>query len=88
MSGLRQLVRRGAITKPIAREALSAYSELPLIHHEHAKVLARAFDLETFSAYDAIYVALAERLGAPLLTTDRRLARAVASTRGIGVTLA
>jgi hydrogenase maturation protease len=31
----------------------------------------------TFSAYDACYVALAERLDAALLTADRRLARAV-----------
>lgn len=29
------------------------------------------------SAHDATYVALAERLDAPLLTADRRLARAV-----------
>lgn len=32
---------------------------------------------ENVSAYDATYVALAERLGAALLTADRKLARAV-----------
>ncbi|HEX9405892.1 MAG TPA: type II toxin-antitoxin system VapC family toxin [Thermoanaerobaculia bacterium] len=30
-----------------------------------------------FTPYDAVYVALSERLGAPLLTADTRLARAV-----------
>ena len=29
------------------------------------------------SVYDGLYVALAERLGAPLVTLDARLARAV-----------
>lgn len=32
---------------------------------------------ENFTAYDATYVALAEHLGADLLTTDAPLARAV-----------
>ena len=35
------------------------------------------------SSYDAAYVALAERLGAPLITGDARLARAP----GIGCTV-
>jgi predicted nucleic acid-binding protein len=38
----------------------------------------RILDLRpNFSAYDATYVALAERLAAGLLTADERLARAV-----------
>lgn len=37
----------------------------------------RAWELRTnLSAYDALYVALAEQLNAPLLTADARLARA------------
>lgn len=70
------------------QDALGVYRDLPLVRHEHRPLLQRALELETFSAYDAIYVALAERLGARLLTTDQRLARAVTSTRGIRVTLA
>lgn len=82
------MVRRKVVSRTRAHEALEDYGDLRLIRHDHRTLLARAFDLETFSAYDAIYVALAERLGARLLTTDRRLARAVASTRGVAVTLA
>jgi len=44
------------------------------------------FDLRAnFSAYDATYVALAEQLGAELLTTDDRLARAAREQTGIPV---
>lgn len=87
ISALRHTVRRAAITKQRAREALEDYGDLPLTRHAHKPLLDRAFELETFFAYDGIYVALAERLGARLLTTDRRLARAVAATRGIRVGL-
>jgi predicted nucleic acid-binding protein len=82
------VVRRGLIGTLRAREALDDYSALPLVRHDHAAFLARAFDLATLSAYDAIYVALAERLDAALLTTDLRLARAVAASRGLRVALA
>lgn len=85
---LRKVVRRGLISKQRAREALDDYMALSLDRHDHLAVLRRAFDLETFSARDAVYVALAERLDAALLTTDLRLARAVASSRGLRVPLA
>jgi len=40
--------------------------------------MARIFELrDNFSSYDATYVALAESIGAELLTSDGRLARAV-----------
>jgi predicted nucleic acid-binding protein len=50
-----------------------------MTRHRHASLLERALQLrESFTAYDASYVALAERLEARLLTLDRRLAAAVA----------
>lgn len=88
IAALRQIVRRGLIGTQRAREALEDYLALPLNRREHVAVLARAFDLATFSARDAIYVALAERLDAELLTTDLRLARAVAASRNVRVALA
>ena len=46
--------------------------------YPHDVLLPRVWELRTnLTAYDAVYVALAEALGAPLLTRDRRLAGAV-----------
>lgn len=42
-----------------------------------APLMSRVWELRrTVSAPDACYVAVAERLGAPLMTVDRRLSRA------------
>jgi predicted nucleic acid-binding protein len=42
---------------------------------EHTPLLARCWELrDNLTIYDAVYVALAEALQAPLLTGDRRLA--------------
>lgn len=70
------LARRLGIER--ARTALRDYLDLPLVRHGHRQLLARIVELrENFSAYDAAYVALAEALGAHLLTADVPLARAV-----------
>lgn len=46
----------------------------------HAALLNRALDLAgSLTAYDALYVALAEVTETPLLTRDRKLARAASS---------
>jgi predicted nucleic acid-binding protein len=46
--------------------------------HEHRHLLSRAWELRyNVRGWDAMYVALAERLDATLITTDARLARAV-----------
>jgi predicted nucleic acid-binding protein len=65
------------MTAPQMRELLLAYAELPLQRHRHLRLVGRAFELrDNFAPADSFYVALAERLEAPLLTADRRLARA------------
>lgn len=60
---------------------------MPLTRHGHTSLLPRVFELRAnFSAYDATYVALAESIGAEILTTDDRLAVAVASHTAVAIT--
>jgi len=73
-----KVVRRGFIPDQVARDVVE---RLPKLLDEVAPVgdLARpAYDLATrygFSAYDAVYVALALRRGVRLVTADGKLAR-------------
>lgn len=51
--------------------------ELGIERYDHQPLLARTLDLRhALTTYDALYVALAEALEAPLLTCDSRLAAA------------
>jgi predicted nucleic acid-binding protein len=53
---------------------------MPLQRASHRPLLARCWELrDNLSVYDASYVALAEALGASLLTGDQRLAGAAGS---------
>ena len=57
--------------------ALADLRALDLERHSHEALLERVWSLrENVTAYDAVYVALAEALDAPLVTCDARLARA------------
>ena len=58
-------------------QALTDLRELDMRRVSHLPFVNRIWELrDILSAYDASYVALAEALGAPLITADRRLARA------------
>jgi predicted nucleic acid-binding protein len=60
------------------RAAVDDYLDLPLTRHGHQSLIPSVLGLRrNFSAYDAIYVALAEHLDGELLTADQALARAV-----------
>ncbi|MCU0247713.1 MAG: type II toxin-antitoxin system VapC family toxin [Bryobacter sp.] len=59
-----------------AEECLTDFRQLPLRRHAHAALAPRVWELRGhLSAYDALYVALAEAIACPLLTRDARLAR-------------
>ena len=77
VQALRRYVRAGELDAAEAAAALEDLSRLDLERHAHEPLLDRVWALrENLTAYDAVYVALAEALGASLLTCDGRLARA------------
>jgi len=76
-----QVVRRyaaaGEIDEERGRAALADLADFPLNRYPHDFLLPRVWELRNnLTAYDAVYVALAEALDAPLLTRDRRIAGA------------
>lgn len=74
---LRRLTLSKSLTVRRAEEALSDFGGLSVERHDHRDLMARVWQLrEGLSAYDGVYVALAEALDAPLLTCDARLSRA------------
>ena len=77
VQGLRRLVRTGEVASGRADEAMADLTDLDLIRHAHVDLLPRAWKLrDNISAYDAIYVALAEAIEATIVTCDRPLAKA------------
>lgn len=77
LSTLRRAARAGALDNRRSSQALADLAALPLKRISHLPLLPRVWELrENLTAYDAAYVALAEALGAPLLTADGPLARA------------
>lgn len=79
LSHVRRLVRSGTINTARGERALARALQLPMDTHPHEDLVPTAWRLrDRCSAYDALYVALAQILDATLLTADTRLARAVA----------
>lgn len=74
---LRRYHRTGALDEARGSAALRDLLDLEIHRYAHDLFLPRIWELrDHVTAYDAAYLALAEALGAPLLTLDERLARA------------
>ena len=76
LHALRRLHRLGSLDAAAAGDAITRVGQLRLVRIPHWLFARRIWDLrDTVSAYDAAYVAIAEALGASLLTCDARLGR-------------
>ena len=77
LSGIRRSVQGGKTTFAQALNMLNDFANLRIIRHPARQYWRRVIELRNnLSAYDALYVALAERLRMPLLTKDARTGRA------------
>ena len=77
VQALRRYVREGEIDASAAAVALDDFRALDLQRYAHEPLLERVWELrKNLTAYDAVYVALAEVLDSILLTCDGPLSRA------------
>jgi len=81
---LRRLARDAVISVRRADEAIDDFLASRITRYPHFILVPRIWQLRhNLSAYDASYVALAEKLGANLVTRDARLASASGLTAKI-----
>ena len=77
VQALRRMAGLGELTVVEAETAIDDLRALDLQRPAHEPLLGRVWELrQNLSAYDAVYVALAEVLDTIVLTCDGRLARA------------
>lgn len=74
-----QVLRRYLLNKDLtadrAAAAVEDFQSIRIFRYPHRIFLDRIWELRSnMTAYEAAYVAVAETIGAPLLTTDKRLA--------------
>jgi predicted nucleic acid-binding protein len=75
-NALRRKLLSGQLDPLRARRAIRRLTTMHLVRWQQTQLLGRALALrDQLSAYDAIYVAMAEATGATLVTRDARLAR-------------
>lgn len=81
---LRRYAAIGEIDEQRGGGALADLADFPIRRYPHDFLLPRVWNLRgNFTAYDGVYVALAEALNAHLLTRDQRLASAIRRHTGI-----
>lgn len=73
---LRNLYLLRRVSSQEGMRLIEEFKRMPILRHPTDALLDRAWALrDNVTVYDALFVALAERLDIPLLTRDRRLAR-------------
>jgi predicted nucleic acid-binding protein len=83
---LRKHVLGGRLPDARAAEALADLDEFPLARYPARPLLPRIWELRhDLSGYDATYVALAEALDAPLITSGQRLLDLPAAASPAGI---
>lgn len=86
MVGLRRAIVQRVISVERATLAVDDYLDMPLTRHGHQALLRRILELrENFSPYDATYLALAEQLGAELMTADSPFAQSAGEYSSVSV---
>lgn len=74
---LRRHASHGRLTPQQADAAIADLLAFPVTVYPTGPLLRRVWELrQNVTAYDACYIALAEAVGYPLITADRRLASA------------
>ncbi|MGH2735257.1 MAG: type II toxin-antitoxin system VapC family toxin [Actinomycetota bacterium] len=77
ISVVRRWVQQGRLSEERGTFALEELADLVVARYPHWPLRSRIWELRgNLSVYDAAYIALAETIGCPLLTGDRRLAGA------------
>ncbi len=82
-SALWRKARQGQIERADAGAAMASLSDMPVLWNDDETVGADAVRLAValdHPVYDCVYVALAHRIGATVVTADRRFVTAVAPT--------
>jgi predicted nucleic acid-binding protein len=86
MSALARMARADPSEEPLVSARLAALSGAPIARYPCPPFLGLAWSLRANVAVrDALYIALARRLGAKLVTADQRLARVPPSVLGVVV---
>jgi len=89
VNALHRYVVKGQLTAAEARQFLGLALDLEIALHNELDIHLQAFrlaqELALPAAYDAHYLALAQRLGAELWTADQRLARVAGTVVDIAV---
>lgn len=86
LSALARMARANPVDEPLVSPRIAQLRRSPIKRYPCRDLLADGWSLRANVAVrDALYVALAQRLGADLVTGDKRLARAVAKLSGVAV---